>query len=141
MTLRSTAFGLCLASVFAVASPAFADTDTEKAEDAPTCVRQSQVNGFNVIDRKHLVLHSGASREWLVTLKNRCQGLRHEHKIAVKGTGIGCLDKFDQIIVNDNGFVTQCRIDTIEYVEDAKAAKALVEQRLAAEEAKEKAES
>lgn len=95
------------------------------------CIHVRSINGFNVIDNKHLTVSTGPKRTYLLTLWNRCHDLRFAHQIAIKSTGSWtCSHSRDVVITDDQ----RCMIDDIERVESHKAAKDLVEERKQAEE-------
>ena len=106
----------------------------EKAEKKrrSRCAWRRSINGFSVIDRKHLILSAG-TRDFLVTVSPGCQHLNFKSAIAIKSTPAAgaCVEKGDRIIL-DHGF--SCFISQIEWVENREEAKKLVAQRNEAEE-------
>jgi hypothetical protein len=117
-----------MASAMAIATPALAQDTTD---DGPRCVRLTNINGYSVIDRQHVLLRGGASRHYLVTTRHSCPGLTFGARIATTfaDTETVCPPVIEYLIPDD-GF--RCAIDTIEAVEDEDAARALIDARAAA---------
>lgn len=113
-------------------------TDTGESYDGKgdarhrECIYVPGISGFNVIDNKHLTVSTSPKRIYLVTLWNRCHDLKWTHEIAVKSTGSWtCSHSRDMILTEEQ----RCTIDDIERVDSFDAAKALVAERNASEEA------
>ena len=95
------------------------------------CIYVAGINGFKVIDNKHLTVSTSPKRMYLITLWNRCHDLKWAHQIAIKSTGSWtCSHSRDMILTEDQ----RCMIDDIERVDTFDAAKALVAERNASEE-------
>jgi len=107
----------------ALATPAFGD-----------CVRVRGVDGYSVIDDRHVVLNGGVSRHYLVTTRQQCRGLRFGVRVAtsIDGPRTICSPGFEYIMPDDG---MRCGIDTIEEVESIEAAEQIVSERIAAEDA------
>jgi len=76
-------------------------------------IRDYQINGWNSIDRLHLIITAGVSERYLVTLRNACDGLRSAEVIVFKTTA-GNLSRLDKLLVRgQGGFLERCYIDTI----------------------------
>jgi len=72
-----------------------------------------RINGWNSVDRTHVILTVGASDRYLVSLRNPCDGLRSAEHLAFTTT-VGKLTKFDKLFVRDpGGFVETCLVDTM----------------------------
>lgn len=125
-TILAAAFAAVLMSV-----PAWSEDPQEnEAENdsakSDSCLLVSGINGFNPIDNKHLTVDVGASKTYLITLRHLCHDLKWSEDIIYDATmSWSCTDTKDKIIVNG----MSCFIDTIERVEDRKAAKELVADR------------
>lgn len=114
-----------MAAATAFAAPALAQ---DAADDGPRCVRLTNINGYSVIDRQHVVLRGGASRHYLVTTRHSCPGLNFGARIATTfGETETVCPPVIEYLIPDDGF--RCAIDTIEAVEDEDAARALIEAR------------
>ena len=119
-----------LAVIAATAAPALAQQSTD---DAPRCVRLTNINGYSVIDRQHVLLRGGASRHYLVTTRHSCPGLTFGARIATTFADTETIcSPVGEYLIPDDGF--RCSIDTIEAVEDEAAARALIEARAEAAE-------
>ncbi|MHA6289116.1 DUF6491 family protein [Maricaulis sp. CAU 1757] len=110
----------CLAAGLTLAAPAAAQS-----------IRLVNVNGYNVLDREHLVLNGGASRHYLVTLRRSCFGLNHGVRVGLSFPATTTLHSphMEYVTVADGPHDQRCYIDTIEQVEDIETARLLVEER------------
>lgn len=98
--------------------------------EPPRCVSLRRINGYSVIDDRHLLLRAGANRQYLVTTRSRCNDLRFGSRIATTIDGFGRLcQPIVEFIIPEHGH--RCAIDTIEEVADREAANALIEARAA----------
>lgn len=96
------------------------------------CIYVPGIDGFKVIDNKHLTVSTSPRRIYLITLWNRCHRLKWAHQIAIKSTGSWtCSHSRDMVLTDDQ----RCMIDDIERVDSFDAAKALVAERNARDEA------
>ena len=124
----STLCGLVAAATL-LSAPAHAQ---DEAAPERECVRIMNINGYSTLDDQHLLLNSGASRHYLVTTRRSCYGLEHGMQVGLSfpdRTRI-CNANLEYIVVPDGG---RCQISTIEEVENADAARALIAQRAASE--------
>ena len=68
-----------------------ADTNNTYEGDADArhreCIYVPGIDGFKVIDNKHLTVSTSPKRIYLITLWNRCHRLKWAHQIAIKSTG------------------------------------------------------
>lgn len=120
-----------LATIAASTAPALAQ---DSAGEGPRCLRLTNINGYSVIDRQHVVLRGGASRHYLVTTRHSCPGLNFGARIATTfGETETICPPVVEYLIPDDGF--RCAIDTIEAVDDVDAARALIDARAAAESA------
>lgn len=113
-----------------VLGAALASGAAAAAQDTDRCVQVRSIDGYSVIDDRHAVLNSGASRHYLVTTRTRCSGLRQGVAL---GTSFGgnqriCNPQLEYLTPEDGW---RCAIETIEEVESREAAESLIEQRAA----------
>lgn len=90
-----------------------------------SCAFRRSINGFTVVDDKHLILESGVRHYFLATLSPGCHYLDFETAIAIKSTpaaGI-CVERGDRVILDDH---YTCWIRDIEAVESKEEARKLV---------------
>jgi hypothetical protein len=131
MTAAAAVAALCAgagAGAFAQAAPGDAGADAETGtQSGSQCVNLRGVNGYQVIDDRHLVLTGGASRYYLVTTSSRCSGLRFGAQIGTSfGDNARLCPPIVEYIIPDDGW--RCAINTVEEVESLEEA----EQRAAA---------
>jgi hypothetical protein len=102
------------------------------AASATDRIRLVNVHGYQVIDSEHLILNGGARRHYLVTLRNRCVGMRFGSTIGTSfaATATVYSPRHEYVYTNDD---LRCYIDTIEEVENSDAARALIAERADAE--------
>jgi hypothetical protein len=113
-----------LATLTLVAVLAAGLTSTAAVADP---VRLVNVNGYNVIDRQHVVLNGGASRHYLVTLRRTCPGLNFGTQLGMSFPSTTTIRQpvTEYFIVDGQ----RCHIDTVEIVDSADAARSLIAQR------------
>lgn len=74
-------------------------------------IREYRINGWNNVDRRHVILTVGASEHYLVSLRNPCDGLETADRLAFSTT-VGSLTDFDRLYVTQpGGFVEHCLVD------------------------------
>ncbi|MGA9572416.1 MAG: DUF6491 family protein [Lysobacterales bacterium] len=79
-----------------------------------------QVSGWNNVDRKHVIMNFGASRNYLVTLRTSCNSLLGATVISFSTT-VGMLTDNDKLLVRDSSqHIAQCYISTIHELEKIK---------------------
>lgn len=140
MTLLKSGFVIALtgaliscASTADVAEPpksaALLAAESAAELDADACLRTNSINGYSVIDDRHLILDGPGTRQtFLITTTTRCWDLDWSFQLAVKSRAPGtCLSNFDQILTREDS----CFIDRVERVKDLETAKALVAARAA----------
>jgi len=72
-----------------------------------------RINGWNSMDRFSVIMNVGASKNYLITVRNPCDGLRSAEHIAFSTT-IGDLTDKDKLVVRGSGrYLENCYIDTI----------------------------
>lgn len=76
-------------------------------------IRDYQINGWNSVDDRHLILNSGPSRDYLISLKNYCTGLTSTENLRFTTTA-GTLTRLDKVVVDEMAVPSQCLIDKIE---------------------------
>lgn len=109
------------------------DDVDEDDEDEPAregrhreCIYVPGIDTFHVIDDKHLTVSTSPRRVYLVTLWNRCFGLKWSHQIAIKSySSWTCSHSRDTIITEDS----RCIIDDVERVASNEAAESIVAER------------
>ncbi|MEE2527176.1 DUF6491 family protein [Hyphobacterium sp. HN65] len=104
----------------------------DEGEEAPRCVRLTNINGYSVIDRQHVVFRGGASRHYLATLRNRCPDLNFGVQLTTSfGRSATICPPAMEYITPESGF--RCYIDSVEEVDSVDAARSLIEERAAAD--------
>jgi len=135
------AFTVGLALSFSLGAAAQEEpTDDHKADvtdnTGKTCFWIRQINGWQSIDNRHVYVSGGGKREkFLLTLFNRCYGVRFAENIALKSrpTSRLCSNGNERLFVLDRIRTEHsCLISDVERVADYKAAKQLVSERKAA---------
>ena len=131
MAQTATVSSLCglVALVTLMSAPVHAQpASQEDAEPRRECVRIMNINGYSTLDDQHLLLNAGASRHYLVTTRRSCYGLQRGMQVGLSfpdRTRI-CNANLEYLVVPDGG---RCRISTIEEVDSADAARALIAER------------
>lgn len=75
------------------------------------------INGWNSVDRNNVIITVGASRNYLVSVRNPCEGLRSAERLAFTTT-VGNLTDFDKLMVRGGGgLLEQCFIESIHELE------------------------
>ena len=115
-------------AVLGAGALALLGTGAAAAQEENSCVYLRNVNGYSVIDDKHVLLNGGANRHYLVSTKTRCSGLRSGIQLGTtfRDTQRIC-PPFIEYVTTGDGW--RCAIDSIEEVESRDAAKTLIEQR------------
>jgi len=110
-------------------------TAEEGSKAKRVCVNRREINTIRALDDQHAFVKVSASRYYLFTVDNRCQGLRLARTISIGdatarvcGDGLTLLS-FDYPAVGP----TRCRIEEIDPVPDMNAARELIESRAAPE--------
>ncbi|XBQ16069.1 MAG: DUF6491 family protein [Oceanicaulis sp.] len=117
---------LAAAAGLAAAAPSAAQ-ETE-------CVTLRGVNGYQVIDDRHLVLTGGASRYYLVTTRSRCSGMSFGAQIGVSfADNVRLCPPMVEYVIPDDGW--RCAIDTVVEVDSMEAAEQRAAEQNAAREA------
>ena len=128
-------------AVLALSLAAHADDEKEQSAEKPDgdasgkiCINSRLVRSFDGLSDQHVFVTESAKKNYLLTMRRRCMGLRDANTIAFKDTTSRiCSNGFGNIVYRDHGSrLESCRIGTIESVADKKDAKALVADRKAA---------
>lgn len=76
-------------------------------------IQNYRLNGWNYLDSKHLIIDTGPSQRYLVSLRIPCHELSTVETIGFTNTA-GQLTKFDSILLRDSaGIRRDCPIDNI----------------------------
>ncbi|HUH37575.1 MAG TPA: DUF6491 family protein [Spongiibacteraceae bacterium] len=76
-------------------------------------IQNYRLNGWNHLDSKHIIIDTGPSRRYLVSLRVPCHELSAVETIGFTNTA-GQLTKFDSIRLKDSaGIRRECPIDAI----------------------------
>jgi hypothetical protein len=129
--IRLTIFGLTL---LAAVSPCNAENEKDEEPEATNekvCVNSRTISSFDGLSDEYLFIEEGRKTYFLMTMRQRCSGLRDAAGIAVKNsTSRICSDEFGEITFRDRGMgMRTCRIGKIEAVESKDEAKALIEKK------------
>jgi hypothetical protein len=109
------------------------DASSDEASER-VCFNNRQVRNFDALNDRHVYVEASGKKNYLLTMRNPCNGLRNAHGIAVRNaTSRVCDNGFAEIIYEELGRLQRCRIGTIERVENKKEAKAVVAEREADE--------
>jgi len=83
-------------------------------------INNYQINSWNSVDLKHVIMNFGASRNYLLTLRTSCDGVLSAATISFSTT-VGFLSDRDKLLVRDSGqHVAHCYISTIHELEKIK---------------------
>ncbi|MGJ3230529.1 MAG: DUF6491 family protein [Oceanicaulis sp.] len=100
----------------------------QESDEANSCVSLRSINGYQVIDDRHLVLTGGASRYYLVTTRTRCSGLRFGAQIGTSFADNARLcPPMVEYVIPDDGW--RCAIDTVVEVESVEEAEQIAASR------------
>jgi hypothetical protein len=125
-------FGVALLTLTA---PCVADEETDKTRTKEkVCVNSRGIRSFDGLSDQHVFIEERSKTYYLMTMTQRCFGLRNANGIAIKDTTSRvCSNGFGDIKYRDPGMgIRSCRINTIESVESKDQAKALIAERKAA---------
>lgn len=94
-------------------------------DDGSRCVQVRGINGYSVLDDRHLLLRGGASRYYLVTTSTRCSGLRFGASVGLSFADTARIcPPITEYLIPDDGW--RCRISEVVEVEDEEAARARI---------------
>ena len=129
MTHRPMVLALAVAVVlqgaFASVPRAFA------AKARRDCINRREINTLRSLDDKHVYVKAGASRHYLITMEERCQGLAEARKLTVfEASARVCADGTSLLAFEHPAAgAMRCRVAAIDPVKDLADA----EERAAAE--------
>lgn len=100
------------------------------AEEPEVCFSRRSVRNFDALSDEHVFIEERRKEYFLLTMRNRCHGLRYAQGIGINDTMSRiCSDGFGEIIYRDGGRMQRCRIGTIERVQNKDEAKATIAER------------
>lgn len=81
-------------------------------------VQDYRLTGWNYVDDEHLIIHSGPSEYYLLSLSMKCRNLRSAEDVALSTTA-GKLTHLDKVIVRSgpSGYTERCPIKAINVLE------------------------
>lgn len=80
-------------------------------------LQQYQLNGWRYLDDRHLIIETGPSQHYLLTLRTSCHELSTMEDLGLSSTA-GRLTRFDSVVFRrGDGFHHDCPIDTIHRLE------------------------
>ena len=122
------------AIIAALSAASLAGTSSwaDAPEDAPRSVRLVNIHGYSVLDQEHVLLRGGGQRSYLVTLTNRCPGLNFGVEMTTSFPSRTTIHHPTMEYISGASF-GRCYIDTVEEVDNADAARALITQRAEAD--------
>ena len=83
-------------------------------------INNYQINSWNSVDLKHVIINFGASRNYLLTLRTSCDGVLSADLLSFSTT-VGFLTDKDKLLVRNSGrHVSHCFIKTIHELEKIK---------------------
>lgn len=132
-------FALLASAAFVLSSAALAEEDEQQAKsetdesavEEKVCFNRRQVRSFDGLSDEHVFIEQSGKEYFLLTMRNRCTGLRDAHGIGIKDTMSRiCSNGFGEIVYRDfSRRLATCRIGTVERVENKDEAKALIAER------------
>ena len=122
--LLSVAVGVCT-------PPALADEHAEEAGEEKVCISSNLVRNFDGLDDQHVFVEERSKQYYLLTMRHRCNGLRHAQAIGLKDTTSRiCSGGFGEVVFRERGIgPNSCRIEMIERVENKDEARAIIAER------------
>ena len=114
-----------------LAVPALADEHVDDFADEKVCINSNLVRNFDGLDDQHVFVEERSKNYYLLTMRLRCNGLRHAEAIGFKdATSRICSSGFGEVVFRERGIgPTSCRIATIERVENKDDARAIIAER------------
>ena len=79
-------------------------------------IPQFRIDGFAVLDTRHVMLHTGVNRRHLITLRDTCSGLQFANRIGYSVSG-GALTRFDKLVMVGPTAEMPCLIDSLQALE------------------------
>lgn len=92
----------------------------DRAKARKDCINTRQINVMSPLDDQHVFVKVGADRNYLLTMEDRCPGLRRARRLAVwEATSRVCGDGVSLLAFEEPGVGSmRCRIEKIESVRD-----------------------
>ena len=120
---------MLLGSVPALADEHASDATSEETDDK-VCINTNLVRNFDALSDEHVYIEERARQGYLLTMRNKCSGLRFAKVIGFKDTTSRmCSKGFGEIVHGESGIGRlSCRVDTIEPVESKDEARAIVDE-------------
>jgi len=120
--------------ILSIAAPALADEhEQEVAEETEEkiCISSNLVRNFDGLDDQHVFVEERSKQYYLLTMRHRCNGLRHAQAIGLKDTTSRiCSGGFGEVVFRERGIgPNTCRIEMIERVENKDEARAIIAER------------
>jgi hypothetical protein len=132
-SVRMSSLGLAVAAAALGGCASLAAEEGSKAKRV--CINRHEINSISTLDDQHAFVKLSASRFYLFTVDNKCNGLKLARTVALDGSaGRVCSDgltllSFEYPAVGP----TRCRIEGIDSVHDKDAAWELIKSRAAPE--------
>ncbi len=80
-------------------------------------IKNYRISGWQSLDDQHIIIDTGVSDDYLVTLNYHCSEIKFAEVIALTNT-VDQVTKFDTLFVSDStGFVRRCPIVSIHKLE------------------------
>lgn len=77
-------------------------------------IKSYSVDGWNYIDNTHVIVDTGVSRKYLLTLYSYCQGLGSAEHLGLTTSVANNIDRFESVIVRDtSGMHHRCAIKAV----------------------------
>lgn len=83
-------------------------------------IKDYKINGWNSLDSSHLILNSGPSTDYLITLQAPCIGLMSNPEQLSFTTTVGNLTTLDKVVISDMAVPSHCPIKKIETLKRVK---------------------
>ena len=114
----------------ALADEHASDEATEESSEK-ICISSNLVRNFDGLDDQHVFVEERSKNYYLLTMRQRCSGLRNAQAIGLKDTTSRiCSGGFGEIVFRERGIgPNRCRIEKIERVENKDDARAIVAER------------
>ena len=129
--MKIRTFVISVAAVGLCAAPAFADEHAEEDAEEKVCIHSNQIRNFDGLDDQHVFVEERSKNYYLLTMRHRCNGLRHAQAIGFKDATIRiCSGGFGEVVFRERGIgPNTCRIEMIERVENKDEARAFIAER------------
>jgi hypothetical protein len=131
----AVAAGLLVGGGAGAAAPGAKDADAKEAKPPMVCVDRREINAISALDGQHAFVKISAKRYYMFTLDKACVGFKLARKIALSDYGSRVCGDGSSLLSFEDPMAgpMRCRIERIEAVADADAARALIDARAAPE--------